>query len=468
MKIFYIILILIVLIYLYTNNKSNQDKKQEGNVINNSNISESTENEIINKLNIGQNNERNDIINAENTKYIRKGHKLVGTNDINTFFSVSSIALSSDGSTIAVSDKDDNNNLGATWIFIRSGDTWIQEGDKLLGSGYIGDNINQGKSIALSGDGNTLAIGGYNDNNGIGATWIFTRSNGKWEQQGNKLVGTGYKNETGVNQGNSITLSNDGNILAVGGNLDNNNIGATWIFTRSGGNWTQQGDKLVGSGYINMPKQGTSVILSSDGSTLAIGGPDDNNNIGAVWIFVRSGNTWQQQGTKLVGTDYIGNPKQGGSVVLSSDGNTLAFGGIDDGAWTGGIWIFTRSENNWTQQGEKLVVKISLPNGGSIAKQGKNIALSGDGNILVGNFSAFDIKDSSFNYRDSSVIFNRSNNKWILDPKLVRGEITSKFESSSSIALSLDGNILVMGREGGYSGNITETGGIFIFSQNNK
>jgi hypothetical protein len=53
--------------------------------------------------------------------------------------------------------------------------------------------------VSLSADGNTLAVGGTGDNSGIGATWIFIRTNGTWTQQGNKLVGTGYSGA--ANQG---------------------------------------------------------------------------------------------------------------------------------------------------------------------------------------------------------------------------------------------------------------------------
>jgi hypothetical protein len=56
----------------------------------------------------------------------------------------------------------------------------------------VEDFSNLGVWMSLSSDGNTLAVGGYQDNSNIGATWIFTRSGGIWTQQGNKLVGTGY------------------------------------------------------------------------------------------------------------------------------------------------------------------------------------------------------------------------------------------------------------------------------------
>jgi hypothetical protein len=84
-----------------------------------------------------------------------------------------------------------------------------------------------------------------------------------------------------------VSLSGDGNTGLVGGYGDDNNIGAAWVFTRSHGVWSQQGPKLVGSGAIGMPSQGSSVFLSADRSTAIIGGPADFNSLGAVWVFAQ-------------------------------------------------------------------------------------------------------------------------------------------------------------------------------------
>jgi hypothetical protein len=131
-------------------------------------------------------------------------------------------------------------------------------------------------------------------------------------QQGSKLVGTGA---TGAAlQGISVAMSADGNTAIVGGYSDNSNVGAVWIYRRSGGSWTQQGTKLVGTGNTGASQQGTSVALSADGNTALVGGRGDNTNAGATWVFTRSGTTWSQQGTKLVGTGAIGEALQGFSV----------------------------------------------------------------------------------------------------------------------------------------------------------
>ena len=99
-------------------------------------------------------------------------------------------------------------------------------------------------------------------------------------------------------------------------------MGAAWVYTRSNGAWTQQGPKLVGDDGVGGGGQGISVALSADGNTAIVGGPSDNFVTGAAWVFTRSGGVWTQQGDKLVGTGAVGSDVfQGASVTLSADGN---------------------------------------------------------------------------------------------------------------------------------------------------
>ena len=195
-----------------------------------------------------------------------------------------SVALSADGNTAIVGGPDDNSDAGAAWVFTRSGGVWTQQGSKLVGTGAVGSRRHQGWSVALSADGNTAIVGGFADNSGIGAAWVFTRSGGTWTQQGSKLVGIGAAGAP--EQGYSVALSADGNTAIVGGPVDNSDAGAAWVFTRSGGAWTQQGSKLVGNGAVGTAGQGYSVALSADGNTAIVGGPVDNSHTGAAWVFV--------------------------------------------------------------------------------------------------------------------------------------------------------------------------------------
>jgi hypothetical protein len=301
-------------------------------------------------------------------QFTQQGPKLVGSGAVGTVVSQgSSVAVSADGNTVIIGGEYDNGGfyggVGAAWVFTRSNGVWTQQGSKLVGTGAVGPKISQGASVAISADGNTAIVGGPGDNGdsfngGVGAAWVFTRSNGVWTQQGNKLIGSGAVGQY-VRQGNSVSLAADGNTAIIGGPGDNDALGAAWVFTRSSGVWTQQGSKLVGTGAAPVQaRQGVSVALSGDGNTAIVGGNYDNFTGGAAWVFTRSGEVWTQQGSKLVGTgaiDFGTGAYQGSSVALSANGNTAIIGGPNDNFLVGATWVFTRSNGVWSQQGNKLV-----------------------------------------------------------------------------------------------------------------
>jgi hypothetical protein len=300
----------------------------------------------------------------------------------------------------------------------------------------------QGYSVALSADGNTLAVGGNQDSSGAGATWIFTRSAGVWTQQGTKLVGTGATG--GAAQGYSVALSADGNTLAVGGSFDNSSTGAIWIFTRSAGVWTQQGTKLVGTGGVTTQRQGYPVCLSADGNTLAALGGVDNSNVGAVWIFTRTSGVWTQQGTKIVATTSAIFPNY---LALSADGTTFAIN--DDANTPNGIWVFLKNTSTNTWQNQRITAV-----GGSNVNLGRGIALSGDGNILA----AGGYVDNSF--VGATWIFVRSGGIWYQQgTKLVGTGATGSAYQGYNVALSSNGNTLAVGA---WQDN-TQVGATWIF-----
>ena len=316
------------------------------------------------------------------SQFTQQGPKLLGTGALGAAQQGTAVALSADGNTAIVGGPLDNffaGGPGAAWIWTRSGGVWTQQGPKLVGSGTVG-NAFQGISVSLSADGNTAIIGGYQDNFGIGAAWIWTRSGGVWTQQGSKLVGSGSVGNAA--QGRTVALAADGNTAIVGGSSDGGGIGATWVWTRSGGVWTQQGPKLVGSGSVGIASQGGSVTLAAEGKTAIVGASSDSGGIGAAWVWTRSGGVWTQHGSKLVGSGALENASQGISVAISADGNTGIVGGFSPGG-PGAAWVWTRSSGAWTQQGSKLVGSGALGNAG----QGISVALSADGNTaLVGGY----------------------------------------------------------------------------------
>jgi uncharacterized delta-60 repeat protein len=308
----------------------------------------------------------------------RQGAKLVGSSIIGEESFIAqgqSVSISADGNTAIVGGSGDNDSVGAAWIWVRNGNVWTQQA-KLVGTGAIGAFPLQGTSVALSHDGNTAIVGGTGDNGGIGAAWVYTRSGVTWTQQA-KLVGSGYVGSP-VRQGTAVALSQDGNTAIVGGNRDDGDRGAAWIWTRSGGVWTQQGSKIVSPDHPVEGSQGVSTSLSADGNTALVGGTMESESSGAAWVWTRSAGAWSQQGSTLVGFGVVGPTfGEGVRVALSADGNTAVVGWHRDDSSTGAAWVWTRRGSVWTQRGGKLVADAY------VSQQGTSVASSADGATII-------------------------------------------------------------------------------------
>ena len=296
-----------------------------------------------------------------------------------------------------------------------------------------------GTGVAISGDGNTIAmaaphesssatgVNGDQANNGTynaGAVYVYTRGgNGAWTQQAYlKASNPGQSDEFG----HAVALSADGNTLAVAahgeasnargvnGNQADNSIpqsGALYIFTRAAGRWTQQaylkasnaGEATVGDRFGDGDQFGFSMTLSDDGNTVAAGaitedsGFADNQadnskaSAGAVYVFTRTGTTWAQQ-AYLKAPLIDGGDLFGYSLSLNANGNTLAVGAYDEGGssrqingpmdtmrnGSGAAFVFTRANGAWTHQA--YLKAANAEQGDSL---GVSVAISDDGNTLA-------------------------------------------------------------------------------------
>jgi hypothetical protein len=249
---------------------------------------------------------------------------------------------------------------------VRSGSSWSQQAYIKASNTDREDYF--GASLSLSADGSTLAVGAYGEDSsatgingeqsdnsgGGGAAYVFVRSGSDWSQQAYiKASNTDSYYWFGL----SVSLSADGSTLAVGDCQEygiftgvNGEEGAVYVFVRSGSIWSQQA-YIKASNKDSYDWFGSSVSLSADGSTLAVGAYGEDSNAtgingeqsdnsaeksGAVYVFVRSGSIWSQQAyTKAYNTD--GGDLFGFSVSLSSDGRTLAVGAHVEGSSATGI-----------------------------------------------------------------------------------------------------------------------------------
>ena len=361
-------------------------------------------------------------------QYSQQGSKLVASDAVGSAQQGYSVAVSADGNTMIVGGISDNSGDGAAWVYIRSGGVWTEQ-QKLIPSDAA-NPAEFGYSVALSADGNTALVGGQGDNNINGAAWVFTRSGGVWTQQGTKLTVT---DQSGSAQfGFSVALSADGNTAIVGGPADSSNIGAAWVFTRGGGVWSEQ-QKLVGTGYVNFMNtgivQGWSVALSGDGNTAAVGGPADNR-VGATWVFTRSGGVWSQQGAKLAAAGY--------SVALSGGVGNILLVGVNAGATAS---VFVRNGGVWAQFAEFTGTPTT---GGPI---GPSVALSTDGNTaLLGG------RGDNTNV-GAAWVFTFNDGVWTQNgSKLFASDESGAGSFGYGVALSADGSTAVIGGPADNSG----------------
>ena len=283
------------------------------------------------------------------------------------------VSLSADGNRLAIgaSGNDDNGlDSGHVRVYRWSGTAWVQLGPDINGQAPY-DFF--GSSIALSLNGNRLAIGAPgNDENGFdaGHVRVYEWSGTHWSRLGGDINGEAAYDFSG----RSVSLSTDGNRLAVGapGNDANGlDAGQVRVFQWSGTRWVQMGPDI--SGEVFGDESGHSVSLSSDAKQLAIGAPkNDANGIdsGHVRVFQWSGNSWTQLGGDIDGEAF--GDESGWSVALSSSGSRLAVGapkndgnGIDAGhtriyQWSGAVWIQLGDDIDGEAFGDESGISVSL------------------------------------------------------------------------------------------------------------
>lgn len=308
-------------------------------------------------------------------------------------------------------------------------DPMVQATPKLTPSETLSRGAEFGLNVALSADGSTALVGAARDGGYAGGAWVFTQVGGTWQQQGPKLAPSDPPNGT-AQFGFSVAISDDGATAVIGGQA-----GAVWVFVRTGTAWSQQGPRLAAADPVGSQYFGSSVAVSGTGDTLAVGDPGDATSTGAVWVFTRSGATWTQQGGKLTGspaTQHLGE-----ALSMSTSGDTLLTSGFGRGAW-----VFTRSGGTWSQDGPVLA-----PVDGSTNNDfGRSVALSGDATTaLVGD-------DGDDLNHGAAFAFVRGEGGWHQQgPKLVpAGRATGAF-AGYSVALSDDGNAALVGADGDFN-----------------
>jgi hypothetical protein len=360
---------------------------------------------------------------------VQVGSKLVGSGGSGSEEQGWSVSISGDGLTAIVGGPNDNGQNGAAWIFKNVSGIWTQQA-KLIGSGGSGTML-QGQSVSINTDGTVVAIGGPNNNSQAGGTWIFQYTGGSWSQVGvGPLVGTGVI-ATNAQQGASVALSSDGQTVAIGGPFDNGNVGAIWIFKNISGTWTQQA-KVVPSDAVGGNTQfGNASSISSNGTVVAVGGASDSGTTGATWVVALTNGSWSQIGTKLVGSGASGGANQGFSVSISSDGLTMVTGGPQDAVGNGAVWFFKNNAGTWSQVGSKIIPGVTVQFGTSVAMSGDGLTTSIGAPAIFGNGGLY--------------IYKNSAGTWSRFGGQVIGSGASGSEQGYSTSISSNGTVIVSG-----------------------
>ncbi len=323
--------------------------------------------------------------------------------------------------------------------------------------------------------------------------------------------------------GASVSLSGDGSTLAIGADYENSSAtgiggnqadngatdsGAVYIFVRAGSSWKQQA-YIKASNAGRGDSFGARVSLSADGNTLAVGAPyeastatgiggnqadDSGTEVGAVYVYSRSAETWVQQAYVKASNAGAGD-LFGSALSLSADGNTLAVGawgeestakGIDgnqagSGApLSGAVYIFTRSALVWKQQAYVKASNTSASDSFGIA-----VALSSDGNTLAvgAHYEASsatgvngDQADNTAPLSGAVYVFTRSGATWTQQAYVKASNTGAKDLFGETLALSGDGNTLAVGAEqessaavgiGGSQSNdsMEDSGAVYVYAR---
>lgn len=404
-------------------------------------LSPSTRNAIININSNDPNEAAYDFaITARDVNYLcsisQLGIDIDG--EANGDYSGESVSLSSDGSIVAIGATGNNgggSDRGHVRVYKNVSGTWTQLGTDINGEA---NSDHSGESVSLSADGGTVAIGApenYGTGSGSGHVRVYKYISGVWTKQGADINGE----SSGDNSGYSVSLSSNGNIVAIGG-VRNDGIGGSLkghvrVYELISSTWTQIGADI--DGEANFDRFGHSVSLSSDGSTVAIGAPMNEGNgtrSGHVEVYKNISGTWIQLGVDIDGEEAWN--RCGWSVSLSADGNILAIGAIDNyseaGINGGHVRIYKYFSGTWTQLGADIDGEANDDLSGS------SVSLSSDGSIV-----AIGARNNRAD-RGQVRLYKYITGTWTQQGPDIDGEAPND-HSGFSVSLSSDGSTVAIG-----------------------
>jgi hypothetical protein len=248
-----------------------------------------------------------------------------------------SVAIS--GSTIAVGSVQVD-EPGRIYVFTRNGTAWSQTAELQASDGVSEDQF--GAAVAISGQ--TMVVGAPGGNWTNNKAYVFAEQHGQWAQTAELTASDGMEYD---DFGRAVALS--GQTIVAGAPGRQGQVGAGYVFTDSGGKWTQQAE-LTADGEEGGGQFGASVAVS--GPTVLIGAPHNDNFLGSAYVFTESNGTWAQQ-LELPGP--IPSPVSFGSAVALERGTAVV---ITEAGPLGRAFVYQGGRASWT-----LVHHLSGPAG---------------------------------------------------------------------------------------------------------
>ena len=375
-------------------------------------------------------------------------------------FSGFSVSLSDDGSVMAIGAPYNDGNgasAGHVRVYEYSNSSWTQLGSDIDGEAAGDDS---GPAVSLSDDGTVLAIGAStNDGNGTdaGHVRVYEYSNGTWTQIGSDIDGEAAYDYSGE----AVSLSSDGTFVAIGAPANDGNgnrSGHVRVYEYSNSSWSQLGADIDGEAAGDQDGYTNSVSLSDDGTIVAIAGPKNSGNgadAGHVRVFEYTSGIWSQLGADIDGE--AAGDWSGRSVSLSGDGTILAIGAFSNdgnGSNSGHVRVYGYSASSWSQLGSDI--------DGEAAGDGTGISvsLSDDGTIVAigaGN------NDGNGSNSGHVRVYEYSNSSWSQLGADIDGEAAGD-ASGADVSLSNDGAIVAIGALKN-DGNGTDAGHVRVYER---
>lgn len=254
-----------------------------------------------------------------------------------------SIAISADGTKVAIGAYGDYSSKGSVYIFKYDADImlWIEDTKLVPMFATAGDKV--GFSVDISADGNIVAIGAPGSNSNTGAVYVY-RYDANSMLWVDDFVITASNGLSGDQFGYSLSMSNDGNTIIVGTIGRNSGKGAAYIFEYDDNTiiWSESAYIENNTLPINS-RLGLDVSINTTKDLIVISSDSYNNSEGAVFIYTYSNSSWNLKKT-LQASDKATDDKFGQSVALTPSGSHLIVGSHQDDnsqSNSGTVYLFT-------------------------------------------------------------------------------------------------------------------------------